>query len=282
MNRQKSFQNERPTVYIVPTPIGNLKEMTPRAIEVLREVDIIACEDTRVTMKLLSHFNIQARLVQYHNFNEKESTKGILGLLREGKNIAIVSDAGYPLISDPGQVLIREVIEEEFNVVPLSGCNAMLNALVASGCLVQPFAFLGFLPSAKKDCCKALEELKELPMTLVFYEAPHRIEKMLQAILETLGDRQLCLARELTKRYEEFIRGSCSEVLSQIAGVKGEIVVVVQGAQTKNKPEINLGYLSKRVEENIALGMTKSQAIKEVAKQEGVSKNEIYNQLHEV
>ncbi len=280
MQRQKSFQNDKPTLYLVPTPIGNLQEMTPRAIEVLKQVDVIACEDTRVTGKLLHHFDIQTRLIQHHNFNEKQSAQGIIDLLSRGENVAVVSDAGYPLISDPGQCLVQMAVEKEFNVVPLSGCNAMLNALVASGCIAQPFAFIGFLPSSTSGCEKMLREYKELPMTMIFYEAPHRIEKMLQSVLNILGDRQIALAREITKKHEEFIRGTCSEVLEHIDNLKGEIVVVVEGVNPKEKPVINLVDLSSQVEQSMSMGMSKSQAIKEVAKNTGVSKNEIYNQLH--
>ncbi len=282
MLRQKSFQNDKVTLYIVPTPIGNLQEMTPRAIEILKSVDTIACEDTRVTGKLLHHFEIQTRLIQHHNFNEKQSAQGIIDLLDRGENVAIVSDAGYPLISDPGQWLVQKVIEKGYNVVSLSGCNAMLNALVASGCVVQPFAFIGFLPSTTVACQKALDEYKETPMTLVFYEAPHRIEKMLKNILHTLGDRHVVIARELTKRHEEFLRGSCSELLEEIKkeALKGEIVVIVEGISKNEKPEINLMDITSQVNKSIELGMSKSQAIKEVAKNTGISKNEIYNQLH--
>lgn len=280
MRRQKSFQNERPTLFIVPTPIGNLSEMTPRAIETLHQVDVIACEDTRVTGSLLHHFGIETRCIQHHNFNEKQSTKGILELLEKGQNVAIVSDAGYPLISDPGQLLVQEVLEEGYNVVPLSGSSALLSALVASNCISQPFAFIGFLPASQSACKKVLENYKHLEMTMIFYEAPHRIEKMLNAVLEVLGDRKITLARELTKKHEEFLRGQCSEILQEVEGLKGEMVVIVDGFDSKDKPIISFADLSTQVEESISLGMSRSQAIKEVAKLSGVSKNEIYNQLH--
>ncbi|WP_078711135.1 16S rRNA (cytidine(1402)-2'-O)-methyltransferase [Anaerorhabdus furcosa] len=270
-----------PTLYIVPTPIGNLDEMTPRAIEVLKNVDVIACEDTRNSMKLLQYFDIHTRFVQYHNFNEQESSKGLLQLLEQGKNVAVISDAGYPLISDPGQVIVNKAIALGYNVVPLSGCNAMLNALVASGLITQPFTFIGFLPANQKESVKTLNLYKHYPMTLIFYEAPHRIEKMLASVLEALGDRQVCVARELTKKHEEFIRGCCSEVLEEIKGAKGEMVVVVEGFNEELKPAIDMGEITLLVEEAISQGLSKSDAIKAVAKQTGMSKNEIYNYIHQ-
>lgn len=280
VHRQKSFQNEKPTLYLVPTPIGNLEEMTPRAVEILKSVDIIACEDTRTSMKLMQHFDIHTRLVQHHNFNEQESSKGLINLLQQGNNIAVITDAGYPLISDPGQHVVDVAIAMGYNVVPLSGCNAMLNALVASGCVVQPFVFVGFLPSSTKDCIKELNKYKQYPMTLVFYEAPHRIEKMLNSVLEVLGDRKICVARELTKKFEEFIRGQCSEVISEIKDARGEMVVVVEGCNDDLTPAIDLGEIAKMIDEAVSQGMSKSDAIKNIAKKTGMSKNEIYNHMH--
>jgi 16S rRNA (cytidine1402-2'-O)-methyltransferase len=281
VHRQKSFENEMPTLYLVPTPIGNLEEMTPRAIEILKSVDVIACEDTRNSLKLLQHFDIHTRFVQYHNFNEQESSKGLLQFLKQGKNIAIISDAGYPLISDPGQVIVNKAIGLGYNVVPLSGCNAMLNGLVASGLITQPFAFIGFLPANQKECVKTLNQYKGYPMTLIFYEAPHRIEKMLTSVLEVFGDRQVCVARELTKKHEEFIRGLCSEVIEEVKTAKGEMVVVIEGCSNDPKPAIDMGEIAKLVEEAIAGGLSKSDAIKSVAKLTGMSKNEIYNYIHQ-
>lgn len=270
-----------PTLYLVPTPIGNLEEMTPRAIEILKNVDIIACEDTRNSMKLLQHFDIHTRFVQYHNFNEQESSNGLIQLLEQGKSVAIISDAGYPLISDPGQVIVSKAIAMGYNVVPLSGCNAMLNALVASGLITQPFAFIGFLSANQRESIKTLRLYEHYPMTLIFYEAPHRIEKMLASLLEVFGDRQVCVARELTKKHEEFIRGSCSEVLEEIKGAKGEMVVVVEGYKQELQPAIDMGEIALLVEEAMNQGMSKSDAIKNVAKQTGMSKNEIYNYIHQ-
>lgn len=280
MNRQKSFENEKPTLYLVPTPIGNLNEMTPRAIDVLNSVDVIACEDTRNSGQLLKHFGISKRLIAYQNFNEASSTKGIINLLSQGNNIALISDAGYPLINDPGQRVVSEVTALGYNVVPISGCSAFLNALVASGLIAQPFIFIGFLPPSTHDCVKKLRLYQSYPMTLIMYEAPHRIEKMLQSCLDVLGDRHICIARELTKVHEEFIRGTISEILPIASELKGEMVVVIEGNQDDYEKDIDIGQILNMVNTSIESGMSTSAAIKEVAKQTGISKNQIYDLVH--
>ena len=280
MNRQKSFENEKPTLYLVPTPIGNLNEMTPRAIDVLNSVDVIACEDTRNSGQLLKHFGISKRLIAYQNFNEASSTKGIINLLSQGNNIALISDAGYPLINDPGQRVVSEVTALGYNVVPISGCSAFLNALVASGLIAQPFIFIGFLPPSTHDCVKKLRLYQSYPMTLIMYEAPHRIEKMLQSCLDVLGDRHICIARELTKVHEEFIRGTISEILPIDSELKGEMVVVIEGNQDDYEKDIDMGQILNMVNTSIESGMSTSAAIKEVAKQTGISKNQIYDLVH--
>ena len=280
MNRQKSFENEKPTLYLVPTPIGNLNEMTPRAIDVLNSVDVIACEDTRNSGQLLKHFGISKRLIAYQNFNEASSTKGIINLLSQGNNIALISDAGYPLINDPGQRVVSEVTALGYNVVPISGCSAFLNALVASGLIAQPFIFIGFLPPSTHDCVKKLRLYQSYPMTLIMYEAPHRIEKMLQNCLDVLGNRHVCIARELTKVHEEFIRGTISEILPIASELKGEMVVVIEGNQDDYEKDIDMGQIMNMVNTSIESGMSTSAAIKEVAKQTGISKNQIYDLVH--
>ena len=280
MIRQKSFENEKPTLYLVPTPIGNLSEMTPRAIDILQSVDVIACEDTRTSGQLLKHFHIDKRLISYQNFNEDTSSKGIINLLSQGKNVALISDAGYPLLSDPGQRVVSEASALGYNVVPLSGCNAALDALVASGLIAQPYLFVGFLPSNQNDAVKKLNEYKNYPMTIIFYEAPHRIEKMLQSVLEVFGDRRICLARELTKIHEEIIRGKVSEVLEIVSELKGEMVVVIEGNRDDYEKDIDYSQLLKMVNESVERGMTTSDAIKETAKKTGVSKNTIYDLVH--
>ena len=280
MNRQKSFENEKPTLYLVPTPIGNLNEMTPRAIDILNSVDVIACEDTRNSGQLLKHFGISKRLIAYQNFNEASSTKGIINLLSQGNNIALISDAGYPLINDPGQRVVSEVTALGYNVVPISGCSAFLNALVASGLIAQPFIFIGFLPPSTHDCVKKLRLYQSYPMTLIMYEAPHRIEKMLQSCLDVLGDRHICIARELTKVHEEFIRGTISKILPIASELKGEIVVVIEGNQDDYEKDVDMGQILNMVNTSIESGMSTSAAIKEVAKQTGISKNQIYDLVH--
>ncbi|MCI5774246.1 MAG: 16S rRNA (cytidine(1402)-2'-O)-methyltransferase [Erysipelotrichaceae bacterium] len=274
MDRQKSFENQRPTLYLVPTPIGNLQEMTPRSIDILKTVDYIACEDTRTSKPLLQHFGITTKTLAYHNFNEEQSCKGIIKLLAEGHDIALISDAGYPLISDPGQVLVNEVSKQGYNVTPLSGCNAMLNALVASGLIVQPFTFIGFLDSSTSQREKQLMQYREWPMTMIFYEAPHRINKTLDSMLKVLGDRKCCLARELTKKHEEFIRGQLSELVT-LEGLKGEMVIVVEGKQEDK--QIDDEKIIAMLEEAIAKGSSKKDAIKAISTQLAISKNYVYD-----
>lgn len=282
MIRQKSFENEKATLYVVATPIGNLEEMTPRAIHVLESVDVIAAEDTRNTLKLLNYFGIRTRLIAHHQHNEEQSANGLLELLRQGKNVAIVSDAGYPLISDPGSVVAKKVMEEGFNVVPITGSNAMLNALVASGMNTRHFLFYGFLKAQEKERIRELHELKYYPFTIVFYEAPHRIEKMLKSCLEVLGNRQICLARELTKKHEEFIRGTIEEVLEIVDDIKGEMVVVIEGcSEEKNPGEDQASPLvHEQIKTYIDGGLTTNEAIKRVAKELGLSKNDLYKEYH--
>ena len=280
MKRQKSFENEKPTLFLVPTPIGNLSEMTPRAIDVLKSVDVIACEDTRTSGQLLKHFDIHKRLVAYQNFNEESSADGLINLLSKGQNVALITDAGYPLMSDPGQRVVRKATEQGYNVVPISGCNAMLNALVASGLIVQPFIFIGFLPPSSSLCKKKLQEYVNYPMTLVFYEAPHRIEKMLKACLEVLGDRECSLARELTKVHEEFLRGTISEILEEVDGLKGEMVICIAGNSDEPKKDIDAGFILDTVREAISRGMSTSDAVKETAKKLNIPKNRVYELVH--
>ena len=240
MQRQKSFDQKQPCLYLVATPIGNLEEITPRAISILKEVDVIAAEDTRNTRKLLTHFDIHTRLIAHHKHNERTSAMGLVQLLQEGKQVALVSDAGYPLISDPGQVVSEIVIQAGFGVIPISGANAMLNALVASGLPAQPFMFYGFLKPQEKEMVRELHALKEYPQTLIFYEAPHRVKKTLERMLYVLGDRRMCLARELTKRHEEFIRGTISEILDICEECKGEMVLVIAGNNDKKERMVDM------------------------------------------
>ncbi len=279
MIRQKSFEGNTPTLYLVATPIGNLSEFTPRAIEVLKEVDIIAAEDTRNTMKLLTHFDIHTKCIAHHSHNEVESAKGLLRLLDEGKSIAVVSDAGYPLVSDPGQIVVNMVIEAGYSVVPISGPSAGINALVASGLAAQPYLFVGFLKANENDRRKECIDLKNLRYTMVFYEAPHRVKKMLTTCLEVFGNRKMCLARELTKKHEEFIRGTIQEVLEVVDDCKGEMVIVIEGAKEVVE-EVAFPMISEHIQQYIEQGYSTNEAIKKVAKERGLSKNEIYREYH--
>jgi 16S rRNA (cytidine1402-2'-O)-methyltransferase len=280
VNRQKSFENGRPTLYLVPTPIGNLNEMNPRAIDILKQVDVIACEDTRTSGQLLKHFDIHNRLIAYHNFNEESSANGIMDLLEEGKDIALISDAGYPLINDPGQKIVSIATEAGFNVVPISGPSAFLNALVASGLVAQPFIFIGFLPQSHSDRVKKLKEYQNYPMTMIFYEAPHRIEKCLKDCLEVFGDRKMTLARELTKMHEEFLRGSITEILEVIDELRGEMVIVMDGNHDEPSKAIDMSDVVRMVNESIEAGMSTRDAIKDIASKTGIKKNKIYDAVN--
>ena len=282
MNRQKSFENEKPTLYLVPTPIGNLNEMNPRAVEILKSVNVIACEDTRTSGQLLKHFGIKNRLIAYQNFNEDPSARGIINLLSQGQNVALISDAGYPLINDPGQRVVTEATALGYNVVPVSGCSAFLNGLVASGLIVQPFLFIGFLPQSDNERNKKLREYRNYPMTLVFYEAPHRIQKCLKSCLDILGDRRCCLARELTKLHEEFLRGTLSEVLEACEGLKGEMVIIIDGNHEDFRKDVDYGTLMMMVNDQISKGMSKSDAIRKVAGETGVPRNKLYEIVHNI
>ncbi len=282
MNRQKSFENQKPTLFVVATPIGNLNEMTYRAIQVLKDVDYIAAEDTRNTVKLLNHFDISTKLVSHHEHNLMTAIPKIVHDLKNGLNIALVSDAGYPAISDPGYELVKEVIKEGMNVVPISGANACLDALVVSGIAPQPFLFYGFLDRNDKNKKKELEKLKKYQETIVFYEAPHRIKKTLKLIYDILGNRSIALCRELTKKHEEINRGTIEEILSVIDDMKGEMVIVVEGSheEFQDQPLVFEQSIVEHVEEYIEKGMSTKDAIKEVAKERKLSKNIVYNEYH--
>lgn len=279
MRRQKSFQNKQPTLYLVPTPIGNLQEMTPRALQILNQVDAIAAEDTRNTHKLCQAYGIQKPLLSHHEHNQGVSIPQILARLEGGEDIAVVSDAGYPLVSDPGQRLVKEAIENNFNVVSLSGANAATNALVASGLSTEHYLFYGFLDNKSGRRKKQLEGLKDFPYTMIFYEAPHRIEDMLQDCLDVLGNRNIVLARELTKLYEEYIRGTIQEVLEIASSLKGEMVVLIEGKVSETKAFDMEGAL-KQVQALIDGGMKTKEAIKRVAQEMNGSKNELYDAYH--
>ena len=274
--RQQTFVNGKPTLYLVATPVGNLSEFTPRAIEILNSVAVIGCEDTRTSKTLLKHYEIETPLMSYHKFNEKESVEKFLTILDEGKDIALISDAGYPLVSDPGSVLVNEVIENGYNVTTISGASAFLNALVSSGFSLSRFTFIGFLDSKRSGRKKELEELKANKETLIFYESPHRIKEFLEDVLSVLGDRRIVLARELTKKFEEYIRGNVSEVIEIADTLKGEMVVIVEGNNQKEEA-INEEALVKEIKELLKKGETSKVIVSMMRDKYGLKKNYVYD-----
>ena len=265
-------------LYIVATPIGNLEDITLRAIRILKEVDLIAAEDTRHTLKLLNHLEISKPLISYHRHNEDVKSDVLIEKLKEGKNIALVSDAGTPGICDPGEEIIKKCIELDITIVPIPGACAMINSLICSGIDTKEFTFLGFLPLNKKLRQAKLEEIKKANKTMIIYEAPHKLTTTLKDLKQILDvDRQITLAREITKIHEEFIRGNIDKIIEKSEGLKGEIVLIIQG-NTNIEEENNLNNLS--VEEHYKYyenqGFSKKDIIKMVAKDRNVSKNEIY------
>lgn len=281
MNRQKSFENSQPTLYLVATPIGNLEEITYRAINILNKVQYIAAEDTRNTIKLLNHFHISTKLISHHEHNIHQSIPKIIDMLNSGNDIALVSDAGYPAISDPGYELVVQAIENHINVVPISGCNACLDALVVSGIAPQPFLFYGFLDHSDKKKKKELENLKNYKETIVFYESPHRIKKTLTLMYDILGNRHIALCRELTKKHEEIIRGTVAEIIGITDELKGEMVIVVEGNdKSENEEVIFTNTIKEDVDYFIEKGMSAKDAIKEVAKERHMNKNAVYKEYH--
>jgi len=279
--RSLNFESDKPLLYLVATPIGNLQEVSPRTIEVLSSVDLIACEDTRVTGKLLSLLGIKKDLISLREHNEVSVSTELIEKIKKGTKVAYVSDAGYPCISDPGSKLVKICLENEINIAPISGPNAALNALVASGLCEDHFYFHGFL-NAKESV--RLEELRELAYrkeTLIFYEAPHRIKKTLDALYEIFGDRKACIARELTKKHEEFIRCGLKN-MSEIDPntLKGEMVIVVEGSSGEEKPVINNTDLINMVKALVESGLTTKDAIKKVSELTKINKNTIYKVYH--
>jgi len=280
MRIQKSNIDLLPTLFLVPTSIGNFDDMTFRSVETLKTVDLIYCEDTRVTKVLLSHFSIDTPLKSYNIFNVSERLDEVLNNLKSGMNIALVSDAGLPCISDPGYLISKYVIENGYNVVSLPGASASLTALIASGLPNDKFYFNGFLNSKQSQRIKQLEQLVDKQETLIIYEAPHRIKETLNDIYSVFGDRNIVIARELTKKYEEYTRGSLKDIIDNIQELKGEIVLIIEGCKEKQEV-MNLNKLSikdhfKHYQEK---GMSDNEAIKSVAKDRNVSKNVIYKEI---
>lgn len=267
-------------IYLVATPIGNLEDITLRALRILKEVDLIAAEDTRHTLGLLNHFEISKPLISYYKQNEKTKSEILIKKLLEGQNIAIVSDAGTPGISDPGEEIVKVAIENGIEIIPIPGACAFVNALIASGLSSKEFVFIGFLSAIKKEKKEKLEELKYETKTLILYEAPHKLKGTLEAIYEILGDRKIVLARELTKIHEEFIRDNVSNILDKIDEIKGEFVILIEGS-TESKKDLDLSDLTnKSLEEHYEFylnqGFDKKEIIKKIAKDRNTNKNEIY------
>lgn len=286
MQQISSFNDQQSgELYLVPTPIGNLEDMTFRAIKVLKEVDLIAAEDTRHTQQLLNHFDIDTRQVSFHEHNTEQRIPELITKLKAGQSIAQCSDAGMPSISDPGKELVAAAVKEGIPVVPLPGANAGLTALIASGLVPQPFYFFGFLDRKYQQQVATLEKLSQREETMIFYEAPHRLKKTLKTMATVLGNqRQVVLARELTKRYEEFTRGTLGEVSAWFDDhqARGEFVVLVAGndhPEEAGEETTNLS-LTEQVEEAIATGLSTNAAIKTVAKKNHVSRQELYKQYH--
>jgi 16S rRNA (cytidine1402-2'-O)-methyltransferase len=285
---EKTFHSQGPALYLVGTPIGNLEDITLRAVRVLKEVDAIACEDTRQTQKLLNHYGITTRTISYHEHNEMTRSAELVKEMQEGASVALVTDAGMPGISDPGFRLISLAIRHHLPVVPIPGASAFLAALVASGLPTDSFRFSGFLPAKRGGRLAALEAIRSSPRTQVFYEAPHRIVEALADVVEVLGSaRHVVIAREVTKLHEEFLRGRAGEVLETLKsrdGVKGEITLLIGKAEEENARAGTGAFARPSIRQRVAQIMTEEQldeksALKKVAKERGISKSEAYREL---
>ncbi|WP_335872082.1 16S rRNA (cytidine(1402)-2'-O)-methyltransferase [Bacillus sp. 2205SS5-2] len=287
MNIQKSFHKDQEgELYLVPTPIGNLEDMTFRAINTMKKANWIAAEDTRNTKKLCNYFEIQTPTMSYHEHNKNISGEKILEKLRNGDIVALVSDAGMPCLSDPGYEIVQEALAEGHAVIPLPGANAAVTALIASGINPQPFYFFGFLARGKKEKKEQLENLKKIGATLIFYESPHRLKDTLQHMNDILGNRQIVLCRELTKKFEEFIRGSLEEVINwaEETEIRGEFCIIVEEGEIKEDQEIQWWEslsLIDHIEHYIQSKELKSkEAIKQVAIDRKLPKREVYQAYH--
>ncbi len=288
MWQQKSFENEeqKGILYLVPTPIGNLEDMSYRAIRILKEADLIAAEDTRNTKKLLHYFEIETQVVSYHEHNKETSGDKLIHKLKEGLKVALVSDAGMPAISDPGYELVSGAIKEKIAVVPLPGANAALTSLIASGLSCQPFYFYGFLHRHKREKLEQLEGLKQQQATLIFYESPHRLKETLTLMEQVFGNREIALCRELTKRFEEFIRGSLQEIIqwANEDEIRGEFCIIVEGSK-EQAPSTESWWDELSIEEHVnhyisVKQQTSKEAIKLTAKDRGLPKREVYQAYH--
>mgnify|MGYP002861273034 CR=1 FL=1 len=272
---QKSYDNS-PTVYLIPTPIGNMDDLTYRSVEILKMVDVIFCEDTRETGKLLKYLNISKPMIANHEHNEVNNKDKLLSYLESGKNVGLVSDRGTPVISDPGFEIARFAIEVGYNVVGLPGANALIPALIMSGISPKPFTFYGFLNSKSSKRKKELEQLKSNNSTLIFYEAPHRINEMLEDIKEIMGgERQVAIAREITKKFEEIYRGTIDDIIKQNIEFKGELVIILEGHKSNYNYEMSvIDHINLYIDE----GYSSKDAIKLVAQERNIKKSEVYDE----
>ena len=276
MKRELNFEGSSPLLYLIATPIGNLKEVSPRAIEVISEMDFVAAEDTRNSGKLLSLLGIKKPFISCHEHNEEEASEKIVKLLLEGRKVCYMSDAGYPTVSDPGVRLVRKCLENDIKISVVSGPSAAINALACSGLDSTHFYFQGFLPPKEQERNRVLNDLAKREETLIFYESPHRIALTLIAMAATLGNRKAVLARELTKTHEEFVRGTLPELAAlDPASLLGEMVIVVEG-KTNSPTEITDDQIALALRDELEWGRTSKEAIASVAKNSGVPKNRVY------
>ena len=288
MKSQKSAEPGGGKLFLVGTPIGNLEDMTYRAIRILKEVDTIAAEDTRNTIKLCNHFEIKTPLISYHEHNIMIGGEKILALLVEGKNVALVSDAGMPCISDPGVDIVSKAIVAGYDVVPVPGANAAISALVASGLVPQPFLFYGFLSRNKKERSIELDVLKRREETIILYEAPHRLKETLRAMNEQIGGtRRIVLARELTKRFEEFLRGTLEEAVVWVESneLRGEFCIVIEGGDGTEEEVQVVWWQELSIREHVTeliegKGIRSKDAIREVANERKMSRRDVYKEYH--
>ena len=282
MIRSKSFDNCRPLIYLVATPIGNLGEMSKRALDVLQEMDIIAAEDTRNTYSLLSQYGIKKELFSLREHNEIEASEHLIKLAKSGKKVAYVSDAGYPGISDPGYLLVKKAREENVSVSTVSGSCAFINALVASGLPTNHFYFYGFLSKKGNEAKKALEDLNNRPETLIFYESPHQIDETITLLYKVLGNRDCVLARELTKLNEEYISGTLSELVNlDFKTIKGEIVLIVNGKNIDDE-QLSDEQIKNKLKFYLSLGVSEKAAIQIAVEELKVPKNRVYKLAQEL
>lgn len=274
---KKSYDNS-PSLYLVPTPIGNLEDMTFRAINVLKNVSVIFSEDTRVTLNLLNHFDIKKRLIALHDHNEEKVKEKILEYLKKGESIAIVTDRGTPIISDPGYKTVNYIIKNGYNIITLPGACAFVPAVVSSGISSEHFLFYGFLNSNDNKKKEELKNLIDNEYTIIFYEAPHRFKKTINLMYELFGDRNISVSREISKKFESIFHGTLSELVNEEEEIKGEIVIVIEG--NKNKIDISAISITDSVNIYVNNGYSVMDAIKKVAKERHIPKNDIYMEYH--